>query len=335
MESANKTVGRTIVNRTKNAVSSGYQSTKNASVNAYRDFQRSSSITKIFIVVLILLILCVIVYWLAHAYESAKYTSSSSPYLITTPVNVFNKKFSPVSVPDPTEGMAYSYSFWMYISDWNYRIGEPKVILIKGTEYENTNASPIIGLDPVKNTLNIGMRTYSSGTGMEYCNVDNIPIQKWVHVAYVLDNRVSDVYIDGKLERSCILKKLPWLNNDDMWLIPNQMVGADSNVGGKLYGFMGQLSSVRYFSKALQPVDVARLYNQGPHVTKGLKTKDTSQDAGTGGGIAPLCPQYHPGTEPDTASQSMVGSVSNDLQDVSGSVSNDLQNVRGSVSKYL
>jgi hypothetical protein len=39
-------------------------------------------------------------------------------------------------------------------------------------------------------------------------------------------------------------------------------------------GFLGQLSSLRYFSHALRPVDVARICNEGPHATKGQPTKD-------------------------------------------------------------
>jgi hypothetical protein len=166
--------------------------------------------------------------------------------------------------------MAYTVSFWIYIADWHYRVNSQKAILIKGMEQNGTvtgnDASPGIWLDSEKNNLIVATSVYNGK--LQMCNVANIPIQKWVHVAYVLDNRTVDVYVDCKLERSCILPGVPLLNNHKLHLFPT-----GNDVSDKQTGFLGQLSSLRYFSTALKPVDIAGICNSGPNATVGEQAK--------------------------------------------------------------
>ena len=37
----------------------------------------------------------------------------------------------------------------------------------------------------------------------------NIPVQRWVHLGLILQNKTLDVYLNGSLKRSCILKNIP------------------------------------------------------------------------------------------------------------------------------
>lgn len=163
--------------------------------------------------------------------------------------------------------------------------------MIKGTSVGNAvsgkDAAPGIWLAPDKNNLLIS--TSVLGRKPQVCDVANIPIQKWVHVAYVLDNRTVDVYVDCKLERSCVLTGVPLLNNQKLYLFPQNTSspGGSGTTDGQT-GFLGQLSSLRYFSQALRPVDVARICNEGPHATKGAPSKDHHPDSGGGGKCPPV-----------------------------------------------
>merc|ERR1712070_804360 len=38
------------------------------------------------------------------------------------------------------------------------------------------------------------------------CDIINIPLQRWVHLALVMHNKTLDVYLNGKLARSCTYK---------------------------------------------------------------------------------------------------------------------------------
>ena len=178
--------------------------------------------------------------------------------------------------------MAFTISFWIYIADWSYRFQEPKAIIIKDVAsngaVSGTNCAPGIWLAPNKNNLIVKTRVLGKDKP-QICDVANIPIQKWVHIAYVLDNRTVDVYVDCKLERSCILAGVPFLNNNKLHLFPkNQSSNSEYNTDDNKTGFLGQLSSLRYFSHALKPVDIARICNEGPNSTVGEQSNTHKPD---------------------------------------------------------
>jgi hypothetical protein len=101
----------------------------------------------------------------------------------------------------------YTYSTWFYVNDWNYRFGEPKIIL--GRLDKDDNPGPSITLDAMENNLSVAVSCYptSSSTApiVHQCNVSNIPLQKWVNLIISLYGRTLDVYVDGKLVRTCVL----------------------------------------------------------------------------------------------------------------------------------
>ena len=93
----------------------------------------------------------------------------------------------------------------------------------------------------------------TSPDSVESCDIHNIPLQKWVCVCYVLNNRSVDIYINGKLERTCVLKGLPLaLNNKEKLRF---------SVSG---GFYGKLGRTQYFARPLSSEEVANLYFKGP-----------------------------------------------------------------------
>uniref|UniRef100_A0A6C0EJB2 Kringle domain-containing protein n=1 Tax=viral metagenome TaxID=1070528 RepID=A0A6C0EJB2_9ZZZZ len=85
---------------------------------------------------------------------------------------------------------------------------------------------------------------------LENCDIVNIPIQRWVNVILVMHNKTMDVYVNGKLKRSCAYKEVPKFNDDDLHITDNG-------------GFKGDLSEFKYFNKALSPSDVYGIYNAG------------------------------------------------------------------------
>lgn len=244
----------------------------------------------------LLLVVGMIVYWIYKAIMKARKGDDENPILVSgsidasDPKNVKSWKL-PTSSGSNSPNMAFTISFWMYIADWYYRVDDPKAILIKGTSVGNSvsgsDAAPGIWLAPDKNNLLVATRVLGRKKP-QVCDVANIPIQKWVHVAYVLDNRTVDVYVDCKLERSCVLTGVPLLNNQKLHLFPQNpsSPGGPGTTDGQT-GFLGQLSSLRYFSHALRPVDVARICNEGPHATKGAPTKDHHPDSGGSGKCPP------------------------------------------------
>ena len=191
-------------------------------------------------------------------------------------------------IPSSSLGNEYSMNMWLYINDFNYKFDEPKYILMKG----NTNKSPDglyystnpgIYLDNSKNDLIINIEL-QSGTGTEIedtlvspspsgdtgdtlyatCKVENIPLQRWVCINLSLYNNIMDVYMDGKLYKSCIFNGFPKPNNEPMYF------GFDG-------GFDGYVSRITWANKNLSPEEIYKRYETGPKILESSvdKLKDT------------------------------------------------------------
>lgn len=245
--------------------------------------------------IFVLLVVGLLVYWVYQTVMKARDSDDLNPILVPNPIDptkASNAKHwkLPTTSSRNSPSLSFTISFWMYVSNWDYRFDEPKAIFIKGTWQDGglNDAAPGMWLDRKLNRLIVATNTWGDSNGkLEFCDIDNIPLQKWVNVVYVLDNRVVDIYINGKLERSCVLTGVPLLNSRDLYLFPLNPQ-SNSMVKMKQHGFMGQFSSLRYFSSSLRPVDVARIYNEGPHNTNGADSKDAEGTHGNKGGDS--CP---------------------------------------------
>jgi hypothetical protein len=85
------------------------------------------------------------------------------------------------------------------------------------------------------------------------CDVQDIPLQRWVMVTVVLSGRTTDVYVDGKLARSCVAKSFFKVD-------PNSVVPVILDRGG----FDGYISNLQVAGYALNPEEIYRLYSTGP-----------------------------------------------------------------------
>ena len=165
------------------------------------------------------------------------------------------KKVTKISAQDLAQNNAsnYAYSVWFYIDDWSYRYGEPKIVL--GRLDSDLNPSPSITLGAIENNLQIETTVYpssQSSTGTKNtCNVANVPIQKWVNVIVSLYGRTMDVYIDGKLVRTCVLPGVAKIaNNAPVYVTP-------------LGGFSGYTANIHYYADALNPQEAYNIYRMG------------------------------------------------------------------------
>jgi len=207
------------------------------------------------------------------------------------------KPFAGSLLPMSTNGTEFSYSFWLLINDWNFNYGKPKCILFRSTGDVKTFsvASPSIWLYPYENKMMVrlstmlgkggpntpydnvtyntcntsGNKTYSNANPKYFCDqsqfntinacdIDGIPLQKWVHVSVILWNRTLDVYMNGKLARSCVLPGMPVTDSSQL----NQLnVGY---CGGNASTFNGYISRLRYWNRAITAAEVYNTYTDGP-----------------------------------------------------------------------
>jgi len=152
----------------------------------------------------------------------------------------------------------YTYSIWFFINDWNYRYGQPKIIF--GRTDNNNNPAPSITLGALSNNINVTLETYEStqsgvannpnGT-THTCSIENVPLQRWTNLIVSLNTRALDIYLDGKLVRTCVLPGVPKMNpSSNIILTP----------GG---GFSGYTSEFRYIANAINPTQAYNIYKEG------------------------------------------------------------------------
>lgn len=223
----------------------------NNSVSNNRGIKFGKSKIGLVVGIVVLLMLLVLIYYFYNSASTAY--SKNNPLWVDKPINAASATMRPKSIPNAANAYSFSYSLWIYVSDWNYKFGEDKTIFVRKNSLGVGDDSLFLGLYPSTNTLHA---TINTDKGTQSCDIKDIPLQKWVHIGYVVNNRNVDVYIDGKLERSCVLKGLPLMYRQDKVYI------ADNG------GFFGQIGKFQFFSKSLNPTDIQSLYTAGPFDAK-------------------------------------------------------------------
>ena len=89
------------------------------------------------------------------------------------------------------------------------------------------------------------------------CIVKMIPLQKWVHIIVSVYNQVVDIYIDGQLASSCVLKRFPKINTNDVEITPDG-------------GFSGMISRVTFTNSAMTIQQAKSIYYDGPIFSESL-----------------------------------------------------------------
>ena len=186
------------------------------------------------------------------------------------------------------EGGEFTVSTWIYISDWHHRANKNKSILRIGGKTDQSSSAATnfdtirMYLGAVTPTLHVRLdsknrdvsstdkgdsldtSTYTmtydnvqTGSGLldstHKCDIREIPMQRWVNIAVAVNGKTVDVYIDGKLSRSCVL--------------PNPFKVDSSGYTGvalEKEGFGGQIANMIMYDTALNPEVIYKNYMAGP-----------------------------------------------------------------------
>jgi len=202
--------------------------------------------------------------------------------------------FSGKDVPQLYAGGEYSVSTWIYVTNWGLNKGKnkPFLVLSGGAPESSGFMTMVMYLGQFTNKLGVrvsydssaasgGKLTYTgiynaivagttpysdSSADFSKCDVESIDLQKWVNITAVLSGRTIDIYIDGKLSRSCLLDGLFTVDGDKTTL----------KLGGP-NGFGGIIGMTRAANVAYSPDTVYSYYQQGPFQKFSLSSLDPSQ----------------------------------------------------------
>jgi heme/copper-type cytochrome/quinol oxidase subunit 2 len=165
----------------------------------------------------------------------------------------------------------YTISVWLFISEWNYNYGQEKNVLARyylddGDSQANRHKpAPSITLDAHTNDLNVNISYHdpqgtNSTAKVHTCKVASLPLQKWVNVIMTVNNRALDVYIDGKLTRTCMIPGVPVSGiSSDLYISHS----SKSNIPG----FAGRMSDITIYSYAINPQQAYDVYRKGSSMT--------------------------------------------------------------------
>jgi len=147
----------------------------------------------------------------------------------------------------------YTYSVWVYVQDWNYGFDKDKPVLVR-EDGDGSGDAFNLYMDKNSNNLVIETKCYGaagSDGSIQTCQVDNFPLQTWVCVTISQYGRSCDVYINGKLVRTCVFPGTAKVPSGPLVLTPG-------------IGFSGYTCKLRYFSYATNPQQAYNIYKDGP-----------------------------------------------------------------------
>jgi hypothetical protein len=175
-----------------------------------------------------------------------------------TPVDGKTKKVIPAADVPLGTSMQSGVQFWMFISDWDYKFGQEKSILERVAPNNPAIKNPAITLGASENTLHVKVSLFGaeqstdvSGTGDVFtCSVENVPLQSWFSVSVTTFQRNLDIYINGRLVKSCVLPGVPKPAYGDIIL---------NNNGG----FSGSICNVHSHSSMISPEEAQSFFARG------------------------------------------------------------------------
>ena len=244
-------------------------------MNGTKEFLQSNSLIAKVAFLILILILFIFALRLGTTILSTIFSFGNSPYLVKGMVDAKQM----IKIPqDPNEknaitisrstnevdGIEMTYSVWIYIDDLEYNKGSYRHIFHKGNDSINYEASsgnpagmnqpnnaPGLYLAPNTNALVVVMNTFN--TINNEVVIPDIPLNKWVCVQIMVENRELDVYVNGLLTRRMILDGVPKQNYGDVFVAMNG-------------GFSGYISDLRYFNTKLGTAKIQSIVNKGPNL---------------------------------------------------------------------
>jgi Concanavalin A-like lectin/glucanases superfamily len=201
------------------------------------------------------------------------YTYITDDKSIIIPQNPNTQGAKTVHISDnERSGIEFSYSFYLYVHPSTFRQELGLLhIFHKGYSSQFPLLAPGVYMRSDTNTLRVYMNTFK--TWNNFVEVDNIPIQKWVHIVIVCKNNALEIFINGNLTRKMSFDGYaPYQNYQDIVCFSNRIlhltnsqVPSTDNTGFDVFGVMkGMLSRLNYFNYALCYAEIQTLMNEGP-----------------------------------------------------------------------
>jgi hypothetical protein len=154
-----------------------------------------------------------------------------------------NKVIQPNKIPVliPNVGMNYSISTWLYIDSWDKVTSKNIITRNPFNMYLDRENGNLV--------IEVGIHNGSTSEVMVY---KHFPLQKWVNIVVVVENRTVDLWLNGKLYQSRQFNNIVTNNSQ----VPLTIAAPRS------YG--GSIARTYFFKKGLRRNDVLQIFEKGP-----------------------------------------------------------------------
>ena len=182
-----------------------------------------------------------------------------------------NKEYQLHVSDNERTGIEFTYSFYLNVNPSTFKDEYGLLhIFHKGYTSQFPLLAPGVYMRSDKNTLRVYMNTFK--TWNNYMEVDNFPLNKWVHVALVCKNDAFEIYVNGNLSKKKSFEGyVPYQNFQDLVCFCKRRIvkkiDIDStkppelNVFGRMEGMMSRLT---YFNYALCYAEIQKEMDRGP-----------------------------------------------------------------------
>jgi hypothetical protein len=165
-------------------------------------------------------------------------------------------------------GLEFSYSCYLLIDKATFQTGTKglKHIFHKGSPVYKPLMSPGVFVRSNDNVLVVYMN--EAATWNTYCEIPNIPIGKFFHLAIIVSNMNVDVYINGNVVHRQKLSSVPRQNFGDVYVFKTESFSDATSspddpfiVNGAATGY---ISTLQYSGYALNYEQIDSMVRAGP-----------------------------------------------------------------------
>jgi len=169
-------------------------------------------------------------------------------------------------------GIEFTYSFYLNVDPSGFRDEKGLThIFHKGYSSQFPLLAPGVYMYSNTNTMRVYMNTFK--TWNNFVDIENIPLNKWVHVAVICKNNALEIFINGNLSKKmsfggfvayqnyqdiiCFSQRRIALNHSD--------IPSTNEDGFQVFGSMkGMISRLTYFNYALCYAEIQKEMDRGP-----------------------------------------------------------------------
>jgi len=249
-------------------------------INSGQEFLNSNSMIAKFGFIILSVIIFLVLAYLGMRLIFYFLAPSTTPYIVKGVLAGNSGITISQNVDDPNSiylyksnnregGLEMTWSVWLYVTGTSNTSNYDRVF-IKGkddpktdtTNISSDNQFPGVYIKINSNQVSIYFSINPVNNISVDISVNNIPLNKWFHVAFRVQNTVADVYINGTIANRTVFNSIP-IHNDYPILIGNNG------------GFQGNLSNLRYYDYALSAFEINNIILGGPSLYPSDLSKDS------------------------------------------------------------